>query len=58
MQYSGFFITLGGFGIVHKGVYTKETDTEVLDVAIKTLRGKHSPHLQCNFITVSYTCSC
>ena len=37
---------------MHKGVYTKETDTEVLDVAIKTLRGKHSPHLQCNFITV------
>ena len=37
-----------------KGVYTKETDTETLaiDVAIKTLRGKHSPHLQCNFITV------
>ena len=37
---------------MHKGVYTKETDTEVLDVAIKTLRGKHGPHLQCNFITV------
>ena len=37
---------------MHKGVYTKETDTEVLDVAIKTLRGKHSPHFQCNFITV------
>ena len=54
IQLHGFFITLGAFGIVCKGVYTKETDTdtEVLDVAIKTLRGKHSPHLQCNFITV------
>ena len=37
---------------MYKGVYTKETDTdlEVLDVAIKKLQGKHSPHLQCNFI--------
>ena len=40
MQLIGFFITLGAFGIVSKGVYTKETDTEVLDVAIKALRGK------------------
>ena len=37
---------------MHNGVYAKETNTEVLDVAIKTLRGKHSPHLKCNFITV------
>ena len=45
MQPSEFFKTLGAFGKIHKGVYTKET--EVLDVAIKTLRGKQSLHLQC-----------